>query len=322
MTPKPKRGPPKKGQPKGEQPKRGRSCIIAFSVGGSATLYFGLLLLYWPTLAFQPLALDDQRQLAHAVSAQWGLLAPDPFGHVRPVKQLLFQVAAGADPAALRAGILVLLLGCVALVQWHAARVSGSQALGLAVAACFGLNPTMASVGAWLSAVNVLIGTGLVVVYLEMGERAGERAVGRGRVALAAAWAALVLAGLSYEIALLAPIALWVRSWMRGAITPTPGNRRAIWIGSALCVAAILALRVTAASAAAPIYRSAAEPPLLLAASSARYLFENGALWLFPWHRFGVLLTDDPSQQLLASALSHLEIHHHQPCADQDIDRR
>ena len=284
------RQPKKRGGPRGDA-----GFLLA-----CAALYIGLLVLYWPSLSFAPLRLDDQRQLAHVASADWQPLAPDPFGHVRPLKQLLFRGFAAADGALgpWRAAVLAGLLLCVALVQRLAAAVSGSRALGLATAVAFAINPTLSSVVCWLSAVNVLLCALLVLLYIELGARAAASGT---RAPLVLACALLALALLASEVALLAPVALWLRLRAAPPIAPA-ASLKPLWLGSALCALGFLALRL-AAHEAAPLYRAAAAPAWLLAASSLRYALENAALWLWPFTTSGVLLVDAPAEKLLASAL-------------------
>jgi tetratricopeptide (TPR) repeat protein len=280
-----------------------------------AAVYAAVLGLYWPSLSFRPISLDDLSQLQAATSQSFAqIFAPDRYGHVRPVKSALFIVLARSPElwGAFRIGMLAVLLAATVLVQRLATRLTGSRGAGLAVAACWALNPTTASAICWLSAANVALCAIGILLYLECARRALEPALDRPSPRapswLALALFCLLLALASHELAVVAPLLLWTRTKLFAAsapATPTRRSARLVYLGSAavvlLCVAFVLA---TARLQAA--YRFGSEPAWLIGFSAARYLAENVLLWLLPAGRFGVLLGDRPAQQLIASSIAWL----------------
>ena len=86
----------------------------------SAVLYGALLVLYWPSLGFGPLSLDDAGQLTLAAQQPASQIwMADRYGHVRPIKSALFWLLArhDGDWGAVRAGMLAALIVATVLVQ-------------------------------------------------------------------------------------------------------------------------------------------------------------------------------------------------------------
>jgi len=113
--------------------------------------------LYWPSLGFGPLSLDDAGQLTLAAQQPaTQIWMADRYGHVRPLKSALFWLLArhDGDWGAVRAGMLAALIVATVLVQRFAARLTRSAFVGVSVAACWALNPCIAAVTCWLSAAS------------------------------------------------------------------------------------------------------------------------------------------------------------------------
>ncbi|HMI90062.1 MAG TPA: tetratricopeptide repeat protein [Polyangiales bacterium] len=271
-----------------------------------AVLYAGLLLLYAPSLSFRPLSLDDLGQLQAAAQQSFAqIFTPDRYGHVRPVKSALFWLLArSSEPwGAFRASMLAALLVATVLVQRLATRLTRSRVLGLMVAACWALNPTTATVTCWLSATNIALCLIGMLGYLECASRALDpvRAGSslRARARLVRAMVSLGFALASHELAVTAPLLLWVhQSWL----VPSERARsmRSVYLGSA-CAVLLFAACALAVGRSPTEYRFGAEPAWLISFSAARYLGQNALFWLLPGDRFGVLLSDRPAQHLLMS---------------------
>jgi len=273
-------------------------------------LYAGLLVLYWPSLSFRPLSLDDLGQLQAAAQQSLAqIFAPDRYGHLRPVKSALFWLLAHSPEPwiALRASLLAVLLVATVLVQRLAARLTGSRAVGLMVAACWALNPTTATVTCWLSAANIALCLIGVLVYLECASRRLDPALGpalasspaRARGWLVLALSSLALALASHELAVTAPLLLWAHERLL-APRGRAGGTRSVYLGSA-CVVLLFGALVLVAGRSQVEYRFGAEPAWLISFSAARYLGQNALLWLLPAGRFGVLLGDRPAEHMIAS---------------------
>ena len=111
-----------------------------------------------------------------------------------------------------------------------------------------------------------------------------------------------MLALLSHGLAVLAPIVLWLERSLLGGSDRAPMARR-LYIGSASMIALAVGLALAGAGLSVK-YRFEAEPWWLLSASAARYVWQHAFMWLLPAGRFGVLLSDQPAQHLIASALA------------------
>lgn len=269
-------------------------------------LYGALIALYAPSLSAPLSGLDDQSQLRHA-AALAGYVERDVFGHFRPAKNLLFAlvVYVGEDLAPVRAGLLALFLGTVALVQRYAGRVTRSPMLGLGAALCWSLHPVNASVVAWLSGAHVLLCTAAVLVYVSCGVALLRCEAARPRAALhAGALCALGVALSAHQLALLAPVALLLHARLL-VQEARPRALRWLHVGSIACIAlyGLLHLALTPTTVS---YRFASTPAWLLMFSSARYFLENALLWWWPFGSFGVLATDQPAQRMLGSAIAWL----------------
>ena len=210
---------------------------------------------------------------------------------------------AGAHLAWWRALIFGAFALTVALVQRYATLLARSRYVGLAAAACFALNPTAASVVCWLSAANLgLCALGLLV-YLQSGQRVIFVPMSGRRVALqlTIALSALLFALGCHELSLLGPLMLVIyqRLWVRDE--KTTRHARSLHAGSLLCVGGYAAFQLLAHGERLA-YRAADQPRWLLSASAMRYFVDNALLWLWPWGRFGVLLSDAPAAHVAASA--------------------
>lgn len=280
-----------------------------------AALYSGVLALYWPSLGYGPSSLDDLGQLQAAAQQSLGqVFAPDRYGYVRPVKSLLFWIAARGPMhwAVLRVLMLGAVLLAAGLVQRLAERLTASRFAGLAVAACWALNPTTATVACWLSAANLALCLIAILSYFACARRAlapGTAAEpARPRIWLALALASLSLALLSSELAAVAPLLLWAQRALAYPLEREGSPpARLLLIASSVLVVLYLAIVLAAAFASestAPDYRFAAEPAWLRAWSAARYALQNASFWLLPAGRFGVLLGDRPAQHVVASGLA------------------
>jgi tetratricopeptide (TPR) repeat protein len=262
--------------------------------------------LFWPSLAYEPSSLDDYSQLKNAGARTFAqLLDYDQFGHFRPVKNLLFWLLSHdvGHIGPWRVAILAVFIGSIAIVQALASRLLGSRFAGLAVAALWSLNPTTATVVCWLSTANLVLCLFGSLVYVCLAARAlaQPRMARRERVAIAIALLALLLAALSHELALLAPIALLAHSRAL-AVGTKPRWTHPVFSGSAMCIACFVALGASSHGTAS-VYRAQHEPAWQLAGSAARYFATNTLAWFWPRGQFGVLLSDTPSQHVVAAAL-------------------
>lgn len=265
--------------------------------------YFALIFLYWPTFAFAPLGLDDESQLRALAGAPSSVLwARDHFGHFRPLKTLVFWLLArgAVDVAVVRVVALGLTLLSLAAVRRWAARISGSAPVGDVTALLWGVHPLTVTATAWLSAMNsvpCLLG---VLVYLEAGDRAA-RANEEGRSArtpIAIGIVGLTIAAMSHEVALVAPLVLRASQRLCGV----RGSARALYLGALVLALAMLASVVTL-SGATPAYRFRAVSPWQMSLSAARYLFVHLSMFVWPFGRFGVLLSDQPERHLAVSVV-------------------
>jgi tetratricopeptide (TPR) repeat protein len=271
-----------------------------------AALYCGLIVLYWPTLSFAAISLDDYSSLQEfAGQPLTRIWAHDHFGHYRPLKNLLFWSFSRIPTESLVAARLALLgvhLLCVALVQRWCTLVSGSRWIALVAAAIWAVHPSSATVVSWLSAGNLAACLVGVLAYLLLGARATvASASGRRQVLLSLL--ALSSALLSHELAFVAPILLLVQRHASGRTD----SARAL-VSSSLALVLLFAALRWSADGQAPTYRFASEPYWTVLLSAARYTFVNGSLWLWPFERFGVLLRDRPSEHLLTGALCWLAL--------------
>jgi hypothetical protein len=277
-----------------------------------ALLVLALAILYWPSLSFTPIALDDQSQLSELAQAPLSRVWEyDRFGHLRPLKSFAFWSIA-QEPSRLqlwRIAILGVLLLTVGLVQQLAARALGSRSWGLAAAACWALNPTLPAVVCWLSASNSVFCLFGVLIFIAAAERAandGEAVRATRALHVGVALAGLLLALLSHELALVAPI-LWLavrRTRVGSARGPLPVS---IVLGAGACIALWLTLHALG-DPPASAYRFEASSPSLRSFSAARYLLENVRLWAWLPGRFGVLLADRPDAHVIASAMCWLVV--------------
>ena len=119
-----------------------------------AGAYLALGVLYWPSVHFAPISLDDQSLLSDLRDKPFSQVwAYDRFAHLRPTKNFMFWLLAKAPEQlpAWRAGVLCVFLLSAAALQRLASRLFGGRYLALAAAVCWGLNPTVPSVVCWLS---------------------------------------------------------------------------------------------------------------------------------------------------------------------------
>lgn len=267
----------------------------------------------WPSLAFAPSSLDDASFLQAVVKKPLGsVLGYDHFGHLRPVKNLLFWLVAhdALSLRAVRALVLATFVLSVAAMHWLFAPL-GVPRFGLLVAACWALNPAVPSVVAWLSAANqatCLLG---ILLYLALGSRALDRSDRRGAWLSLGAVLALLFALASYQLAALAPLLLVAYRRCAGArfdmrAIALRRARQRLWTGSALVIGAWLALHLMG-DAPALVYRFA-HPAWQLSLSSARYLLLNLRAWLWPSGSFGVLFADAPGEHWIGSGLAWLAV--------------
>jgi hypothetical protein len=128
--------------------------------GATAALYVLALALLWPTLTHGIVGLDDASLLREFAEAPFSsVFARDHFGHLRPIKNLLFW-SLGRDVDQLgvvRAILLLAALASGAVLQRLATSITGGRWWGLLAAAAWLLNPTTAATVAWLSAANYVL---------------------------------------------------------------------------------------------------------------------------------------------------------------------
>jgi tetratricopeptide (TPR) repeat protein len=289
---------------KPSEPRAGGSFLLACAVLGLV-----VAVLYWPSLSLAPIALDDQSQLRELAQAPLSRVwAYDRFGHLRPLKSFAFWSIAH-DPALLRiwrVGILGVLLLTVGLVQQLAARALGSRAWGFAAATCWVLNPTLPAVVCWLSATSSVFCLFGVLLFIAAADRASNSARGARALHVIVALAGLLLALLSHELALVAPV-LWLaarRMRVGSERRPLPVP---IVLGAGACIALWLALHALGDKPASA-YRFETSSPWLRSFSAARYFLENVRLWAWLPGRFGVLLADRPNAHVIASAVGWLVV--------------
>lgn len=260
--------------------------------GCTLTLYLALLWLYWPSLRFAPLALQDQERLA-ALSS---LPLTSALGHVahgplRPGENLLlWLIAHSAALMPWRAGLLGTFLLTTGFLQYYASERAGGWLAGIAAAACFGLNPTTSSVVCWLSRAHIVLCALAVLSYVKCGQIVLDRAPGRGA---RLGWALAALLGLGvalslYELAVFTPLLLVLYQWL---LAPRGAGRaaRGLYAGSLALVIAYVCLQLTAANA----WRWwDGESGWALLANGTRYAMHNLLLWVWPWGSFGVSIPD------------------------------
>jgi tetratricopeptide (TPR) repeat protein len=270
-------------------------------------LYVLVLVLYWPTLDYRPISLDDQSQLREVTTdAAPLLLRSDHFGHFRPLKKLIFWSVARDTSSIVswRALFLGVFMASMVMLQLFVTRLSASRRMGLAVAACWALNPTTASVVSWLSAANIEVCLLAMLIYVYCGDRA-LTAQGGSREALAhlsVALTGLAIALSSHELALVTPVLLYST---RRLFQSDANIKRPIYVASAALIALWLLARA-GSQAVAIAYRFQTEAGNLSTIGAARYLLANALLWIWPVGRFGVLLVDQPRRHLVASAVCWL----------------
>jgi len=266
--------------------------------GATAALYVLALALLWPTLTHGIVGLDDASLLREFAEAPFSsVFARDHFGHLRPVKNLLFWWL-GRDVDQLgvvRAILLVAALSSGALLQRLATSITGARWWGLVAAAAWLLNPTTAATVAWLSAANYVLALLFVLVYALLIGGAPRSAPRLDRLVVVSGHVVLLLAMLSHELCLMAPLVLLVAR-TSNVVAAGQGRRWAlVALGAAAPMALVVALRVLAGSTDVA-YRSASHAKPLLVLSSARYALSNLRLWLWQPGSFGVLLSDDPGE--------------------------
>src|SRR5688572_4500963 len=140
----------------------------------TGALYLTALALLWPVLSYAPLGLDDASLLSEFSGAELARIwARDHFGHLRPIKNLLFWLLArDADLLGpLRFAVLVTAAGTGAMLQQLSTQVLGSRWWGLLAAACWLLNPVTASPVAWLAASNYVLALFFTLTYLLLAGR-------------------------------------------------------------------------------------------------------------------------------------------------------
>jgi hypothetical protein len=278
----------------GTPPRFWLSCAIA---------YLTIALLYWPSVRLAPLPLDDVGQLRELAELPFAhVLDYDRFGHLRPVKAALFWLLSRhlAWLPVCRCGLLAVVLATAALWQLLCTRLLQSRGWALAAAICWAVNPTTATALCWLSTANLTLSLFAILAYLWLAQRPSL-------LCALSAVACLLVAMLSHELAVLAPV-LWLAH--RRALAVPAASRPRIMPLMAAALAGIVVLITLHVTHAAPTiaYRSAAHSPWLLVLSSARYLLENLRLWLWLPGRFGVLLSDAPAEHVQASVLAWLGV--------------
>ncbi|MEY4514198.1 MAG: hypothetical protein RLZZ450_6320 [Pseudomonadota bacterium] len=274
----------------------------------AGVLYVLACALLWPTLEYGIVGLDDASLLNEfseaPFSSVWG---SDHFGHLRPSKNLLFWLLGRSveEVAVFRGVLLAVALASGMMLQRLGTRLMGSRWWGLLAAACWLLNPTTVSTVAWLAASNYVLALFFVLGYLQLAGRDPLDVPWADKLSMVAAHVALLLAALSHELALLAPLLLLVS---RSKVVSFPASSRS---SSFLVLAALAPVGITAAllvlgRSADVAYRSASHPKALLLLSSARYAFSNLHLWFWQRGCFGVLLADEPGEGRWRSAIAWL----------------
>lgn len=268
------------------------------------------LALLWPVLSYESVGLDDASLLSEFSGADLARIwARDHFGHLRPVKNVLFWLV--ARDAELLPSIRVLVLAAAAgsalMLQLLATQVLGSRWWGLLAAACWLLNPTTASVAAWLAASNYVLALFFALAYVLLAGRSPLGDAWADRLVMVAAHVALLLAALSHELCLLAPLLLLVTR-SPGVRFPSLQRRTAVLtLAAAVPVSAVVLLQALGRGVDVA-YRTATHSNVVLFLSSARYAFSNLRLWYWQRGAFGVLLTDEPGEQGRLSALAWLAL--------------
>jgi hypothetical protein len=263
---------------------------------------------YAPSLRFAPISLDDAGQLAAAADQQLSQIwEVDRYGHFRPIKSALFWLWAHGptDWGSVRAVLLAVFVLSTVLVERLAARVSGSPMQGLLIAACWALHPVMPAAVAWLSAVHVVLCLVGLLIYLECAQRSLDATPARSYRWLAIALVSLGVSLMTHQLAVLAPVLLWLLLQQNNA--PRTSSPRIVYASSAVLIALWLAITLATSSLLAQ-YRSAEQSGWPMSASAARYVWQHALWWLSPAGHFGVLLTDRPEAHLLASALAWLAL--------------
>jgi hypothetical protein len=253
-----------------------------------------------------PSALDDASQLQALALAPWPrIFELDRFGHWRPIKSALFWALAHHSTWLwlCRCGLLAAVIASGRLLQAVCTPLLDSAAWARGVALLWLLHPVTASVLCWLSTANlVLCLLGLLGYVLLLTHRSGVGPIVTGvrdgasrpeppRRAQAAAvgcMVCLVVALLSHELAVLAPVLGYAYQRVRrvGHTGPARAHVMKLLAASVACCVAWLALLLSHTVGAAA-YRSAETPRMLLVLQAPQRMFENLWLWFCP--KFGVL---------------------------------
>ena len=267
------------------------------------------VILQGSTLWHQPISMDNAELFEDFRSASWNqLFSYDRFSHLRPAKNLWFALLA-RHPDALPLARAFVVFACL-VSAWLMNRLSRPlwpdlPLLPAALSVAWLVNPTTVSTVAWLATANYVFagaGTlGFIALAMASMEPGASPPVHQSR-----AWAAtlsLTIGALNHPGALLAgPLLLAYAPCVKALRGQTGPLLRRMALPYVLVVGLVVLLHVRAGAPPGGYPFTQLYPGWVLPFSSARYLFDNLALWLWPYGRFGVLLWDQPDKSLGLSA--------------------
>ena len=264
-------------------------------------LFFAGVLLAYVVIAWQSIhaplfVLDDAAELAYvrARPTPGALWSYDCFLFFRPVKNLCFLAFDALLPLGMVAvRLLAVAIGlCSGLAVWALFRkLLRTPWAALAATACWLLAPTLVTLTAWLSSVNILLMSGLSAVSLTLFLGAGERDGLSATLRLVGAWLTALLAMLCYEGAVCLPI-LFVL--LDGYRHPARVWQRRSWqvyagLGSALLLYLLLRMwrGAPAQQMHCPNFGEMAN--WQVAISAPWFFWQHLGVWLWPFHRQAVM---------------------------------
>ena len=265
------------------------------------TLLLGGVLLAYVLIAWQSIhaplfVLDDGAELAYIRShpSLGDLFRHDCFLFFRPVKNLCFLAFDALLPLGITAcRLLVVVLGlvCAMAVLALFRRLLRTPLAALAATACWLLAPTLVTVTAWLSGVNILLMSGLAAVAMGLYLEARARTGLPGMLCLVGAWLTTLLAMFCYEGAICLPVLFVMVDWF---LYPERVWTRRSWqvyvaLGSVLLVYLLLrSLRATEAQQTQCLYFGELTNGQV-AAAAPWFLFQHLAAWFWPFGRQAAL---------------------------------
>ena len=255
------------------------------------------VLIVWHALQAPLMIGDDTAQLAYIRShpALWQIAQYDCFYFFRPAKNLLFLGFNALLPLGLPAcRLLAVVLGLLSALSVHLLfrRLLRAPYAALSATACWLLAPTMLACTVWLSCVNIQVMIGLAAAAVLLFLKACERTTdAHGRLLLAGAWAASLLALLCYEGAVVLPGLLVLLLFF---LYPERLRERRIWRAGAVLVSALVLYLLLRTCRTPTAYRMAPVnfgemTDWQVIAAAPWFFFQHLSIWLWPFGRQAVL---------------------------------